>query len=120
MNNETVRIKTLSKRPNQIYKERFNDGWTYIVTDREGNPLSRITFFKPVGKADRLTNSDLLDIVRDRLSIMNRGSHRTARSLNCAQHVTEALFWADMKNTADADEPEAVTITETADETEDN
>lgn len=103
MENAVKKVRTLNKRNNAIYKERTEQGWIYTVKDRDGNELAKLVFAAPKGNTDRLTNSDLLDIVRDRLAALNR-NYGTARSFACEQHVCEALFWSDTKIKSDETE----------------
>ena len=92
-----AKIMTMNRRDNSIEKEKLPDGgWQYTVTGKNGRELLRITFTKPERGEDRLLNSDLLDIVRDRLEALNRSNRATFRSFNCMQHVYEALLWADV------------------------
>lgn len=90
-----AKVMTLNKRSNTITKERVGDGaWKYTVTGADGSEIASVTF--RAGTAEnRLLNSDLLDIVRDRLDALVRNGHDSFRAYNCIQHVYEALFWAD-------------------------
>jgi hypothetical protein len=87
---------TLNKRANTITKERIDGGaWKYVVTGADGSELATL-MFKPGAEGARLLNSDLLDIVRDRLDALVRNGHDSFRAYNCLQHVYEALFWSDV------------------------
>lgn len=89
------KVMTLNRRQNVITKERLDGGaWKYTVASGEGAVLLEVVF-EPGANENKLHNNDLLDIVRDRLDALNRTGHGTFRSYNCAQHVYEALFWAD-------------------------
>ena len=86
---------TLNKRTNTITKERTATGaWKYTVNGADGAEIASLVF-KPGTEENRLLNSDLLDIVRDRLDALVRNGHDSFRAYNCLQHVYEALFWAD-------------------------
>lgn len=90
-----AKVMTLNKRTNTITKERTDNGaWKYVVRGGDGEEIASLTF-KPGTDGARLLNSDLLDIVRDRLDALVRTGHDSFRTYNCLQHVYEALFWAD-------------------------
>lgn len=99
-------VKPLGRRKNAVTKERFPSGaWEYKVVSPDGAVLASITFQTGRETADKVSNSDLLEIVRDRLDALNRGPNSSFRSYNCAQHVYEALFWAELP----ANRPEKLT-----------
>lgn len=90
-----AKVMTLNKRTNTITKERIETGaWKYTVTGADGGEIASVVF-KSGTAENRLLNSDLLDIVRDRLDALVRNGHDSFRAYNCLQHVYEALFWAD-------------------------
>lgn len=90
-------VRSLTKRKNTVVKERVPSGaWEYSVLGSDGTVLAKLVFETGREVPDKLTNSDLLEIVRDRLSALNRSNSASFRSYNCAQHVHEAIFWADL------------------------
>jgi len=90
-------VRSLNRRKNTVVKERVPSGaWEYSVLGADGTVLAKVVFETGRDVPDKLTNSDLLEIVRDRLSALNRSNSASFRSYNCAQHVYEALFWADL------------------------
>lgn len=90
-----AKVMTLNKRTNTITKERTETGaWKYTVSGADGEEIASLVF-RPGTEGARLLNSDLLDIVRDRLDALVRNGHDSFRAYNCLQHVYEALFWAD-------------------------
>jgi hypothetical protein len=90
-----AKVMTLNKRTNTITKERTETGaWKYTVSGADGAEIASLVF-RPGTEENRLLNSDLLDIVRDRLDALVRNGHDSFRAYNCLQHVYEALFWAD-------------------------
>lgn len=90
------KIRNVNKRINYIQKWREEDGsWRYQVIGKDGVVVAEMRFALGRLEQNRLTNSDLLEIVRDRLEALNRSSSGSFRSTACLQHVIEALFWAD-------------------------
>lgn len=90
-----AKVMTLNRRTHTITKKRTETGaWQYTVTGADGGEIASLTFNAGTD-GSRLLNSDLLDIVRDRLDALVRNGHDSFRAYNCLQHVYEALFWAD-------------------------
>lgn len=93
---EAQKIKNVNKRVNHVQKWRESDGaWIYQVIGKDEVPVAELRFTTGRENPYRLTNSDLLEIVRDRLEALNRSASASFRSAACLQHVIEALFWAD-------------------------
>ena len=94
--NEVYKIKSVNKHVNQINKWREHDGaWVYQVVGSTGDVLAEFRFRTGKDFSNRLTNSDLLEIVRDRLEALNRSQSASFRSTACLQHVVESIMWAD-------------------------
>ena len=92
----TYKIKTVNKHVNQIEKRRDSDGaWNYTINNANGEKIAEVRFRTGKDFSNRLTNADLLEIVRDRLEALNRSSSASFRSTACLQHVVEAIMWAD-------------------------
>lgn len=88
-------IRGTKRRHNRIYKRREEGGtWIYTVKDRDENTLSELRF--DTGRVSRLSNADLLEIVRDRLEALNTTPSASYRSKACLEHVIAALLWADL------------------------
>lgn len=93
------KVYNLNRRVNHVTKEKMEDGtWRYTVVGKDGGTLAEMDFITGRDHTNRLTNSDLLEIVRDRLGALNRGPNASERSRMCLTHVCEALFWADMND----------------------
>lgn len=93
---EVYKIKTVNKHVNQISKRRESDGtWVYNIESPAGDKIAELRFRTGKDFSNRLTNSDLLEIVRDRLEALNRSTSASFRSTACLQHIVEAIMWAD-------------------------
>lgn len=91
-------VYRLNRRGNVIKKERDTDGaWTYSVLSPEGALIAKLRFEPDRGGVERLTNGDLLEIVRDRLRAYNVSQYAATshRTQNAEDRVTEALVWVE-------------------------
>ena len=93
----TKQVFRFDRHGNVIRKRREEGGtWIYTVDNREtGEKIAEIRFSADK-KESRLTNGDLLEIVKDRLRAFNHSSFATRRTQNAEARVTEALTWVEL------------------------
>ena len=93
----TKQVFRFDRHGNVIRKSREKDGtWIYTVENRvTGERIAEIRF-APGRRDNRLTNGDLLEIVRDRLRAFNNSPLATRRMQNAEARVTEALTWVEL------------------------
>ena len=90
---EEIKIYRLNKRGNKITKRMEDGAPTYTIYDENNDPMCVLSFKGEHGKV--ITNSDLLEIVRDRLHYFN-GTRFTNHSRKTAEdRLTEAIMWAE-------------------------
>lgn len=91
-----TRVRRLVPHVNTITKKKLPSGsWQYTVLDREGEEIGYLLFDTAKTSANKLTNTDLLEVVRDRLRALNRSPNASSRSRICYEKVCEAIYWAD-------------------------
>lgn len=80
----TIKKEFIDRRP--VY---------YVYSNKDGALIATITFGDINSEHGALTNSDLLEIVRDRLHVHNGTKFSTHKAKVAEDRVNEALMWAD-------------------------
>lgn len=103
------RLSTIQKRgnPNAVYYSKADRGeerarHEYVVCREEDDPtdcaeLLRVPFQTGSAgsdySADGVTDADLLEMVRDRLTAFQDGAHACRENAQALIHIEEALLW---------------------------